>query len=477
MKPVRQNFTQSQPASRVGLGASGAAAAGICRWRCLRWLLVVGIAAAGMKSVPSVRADGIYAGVAKAEITPAPGVKNEMYKFAPFGGMLTPLQLRVLVIGDGARKIALVQWDLVYAHAGAVAKVRELVSAETGIPPGDILVNASHSHSAPEPPFLNVERLAREEIESVLPAQLGPEYQQWAGQLFAACRQAAKVANASLQPVTLEIGRATVPEWQYNRRPRRPDGTVESILRPEDPAIMPAGLRFGPMDPTLTVLILRNRAHQPLATLFNYPCHPVSVYVDSRSVSADWPGYAADQIETSLGGCAIFLQGCAGDLVPARRGLEAARKMGALIGERAAHAAGRPLRIDVGALQVRAAMVALPLTAEKRLDLGREAAIAEVQVFVLGSVAIVALPGEPMIELALAIQKQSPYPHTVVLGYSNGVGVYYVGLPGEKARGGFYGGIWGFGTDECGAIMVEAALRLLRETGPPGTQIQEQSRR
>jgi hypothetical protein len=78
-------------------------------------------------------------------------------------------------------------------------------------------------------------------------------------------------------------------------------------------------------------------------------------------------------------------------------------------------------------------------------------------------VAIVALPGEPMIQIAMAIQKDSPYPHTVVLGYSNSTGVGYVGMPGEQARGGYGTGPEARGTDECGTFLIDTSLRLLRE--------------
>ena len=50
-----------------------------------------------------------------------------------------------------------------------------------------------------------------------------------------------------------------------------------------------------------------------------------------------------------------------------------------------------------------------------------------------------------------------------MLGYSNGNGVHYVGLPGEKARGGYEMGVAGAGTDECGGLLVETANRVLRE--------------
>jgi len=77
-------------------------------------------------------------------------------------------------------------------------------------------------------------------------------------------------------------------------------------------------------------------------------------------------------------------------------------------------------------------------------------------------VAIVALPGEPMIEIAMAIQKRSPFPHTLVLGYSNGGGSVYVGMPGELARGGYETTAdSAHGTDECGTILIDTAVSLL----------------
>ena len=37
----------------------------------------------------------------------------------------------------------------------------------------------------------------------------------------------------------------------------------------------------------------------------------------------------------------------------------------------------------------------------------------------IGDVALVALPGEPFVELGLEIKRRSPAPHTFVVGYAN----------------------------------------------------------
>ncbi len=425
---------------------------------------------AGLAVRPAV-AGNLVAGVGREEITPPMGLPDWAIKGSTFREVLSPLYTRVLVLGDGSRKVAIVQWDLANTREETVAKVRGLVSEATGIPFGDILVHAAHTHSAPLSPWVDASRIPMDEDHAVLANPPEP-YRLWTEKLYAASVAAAKAANASLKPSSLEIGRALVPEWQYNRRTRKPDGKVETLFVPIDPYTMPNGNRFGPMDPTLTVLVLK-QGGQPAITLFNYPCHAVSVYPNpdpgsakyesSKAISADWPGYAAGQIEARMGGRAIFLQGCAGDQVPARRGVDAAKEMGTLIAARATAAAARGLKVDVDRIETNSGRVGLPLSLAQRAEKGTDLVMAEVQTFVLGPVAIVALPGEPMIELAMAIQKASPYPHTIVMGYSNGGGVMYVGMPGELAMGGYGADSVAHGTDECGVFLVNTAVRLLRE--------------
>jgi neutral ceramidase len=413
--------------------------------------------------VPRMPAVQLMAGAAREDISPPPGFRHWATEKSTFDGVVSPIYARAMVLTDGTRKLVLLQWDLVNTRADGVAKVRGLISAAIGVPPGDILVNASHDHSAPLAPGPDDGLVSINEFAAVAAPDPAVN-QRWVERLYGASVAAARAANASLRPVSLEISRALLPEWQYNRRPRRPDGMVVTTFEPKDPYTQPDGLRFGPMDPTVTVLAFRDPERHALVTLFSYPCHAVSVYPYTNATSADWPGFAEDQIEARMGGRAIFLQGCAGDLVPARRGIDAAKEMGALLGTRAAAAAAAPLRVEVSRLQEASTQARLPWNAAQRAKMGAESGLAEVQVFVLGSVAIVALPGEPMIEIAMAIQRQSPYPHTLVLGYSNGGGVIYVGMPGELARGGYETTPdSSLGADDCGTVLVDTALHLLRD--------------
>lgn len=229
-----------------------------------------------------------------------------------------------------------------------------------------------------------------------------------------------------------------------------------------NPEVLQGGASFGPMDRTLAIVLVRGAGDAPIASLFHAACHSVSIYPSNPAISADWPGPASRAISAALGGEALFLQGPSGDINPWRRGEAAVATMAEGLAAKAKIAARHAVKLAAAPLAADRTVIDLPLTpaAEKRL--GADTVAAEIQAIVCGPLAIVGLPGEPMTELGMAIRARSPFPQTLVLGYTNGNGAHYVGLPGEKARGGYEAGVAGAGTDECGLLMIDAAERVLR---------------
>ncbi len=75
----------------------------------------------------------------------------------------------------------------------------------------------------------------------------------------------------------------------------------------------------GPIDPQIGILRIDREDGRPLAVLYNFACHPI-MNPPRTGNSADFPGFASQVIEDSLGGGAIafFVQGCAGDVNPVR---------------------------------------------------------------------------------------------------------------------------------------------------------------
>ncbi len=418
-----------------------------------------GLSLAASGAVQSATAAELSAGSAAAEITPDPALPNWTVP-RTYGDVHDPLHVRALVLSDSGSKVALIVWDLLDAREFAVARVRREVAAATGIPADRIMIQATHNHAGPKSEMGPEPLMPRERGLSAT-AQRHPAYRPWADRLVGLTVDAVRRADAARVPATLRLGRATVGEWMFNRRPMRPDGTVQSMLEPADPAVLPNGLRFGAVDPTMTVIGLRGMDGAAVATLFHVPIHPVVVYGGYKGLSSDWPGAAVAALAGKTGGAAMFLQGCAGDIVPARRGLDVAAKMGAAVAERAAAAAAKSVPLRTGRLHVAAETLELAVNPEVRAVMQVGSLRAEIAAVRCGELALVFLPGEPLQEIANAIQAASPFFHTVVLGYANGRGVGYFGLPGGKQKGGYEMSDVGAGTDEAGRLIVEAAGRVL----------------
>lgn len=410
---------------------------------------------------PRARAAELTAGAARADISPTTNVLNWV-DHKPYPGILDPVFVRATVVSDGANRVALIAWDLTDTREGFVAKVRAAVSRATGIPATNILITASHTHSAPWVPS-EKDTLLEAERRTLLPVQNGPGYAEWAEKLVQRTVDAAKHADMGRKPVTLAIARAWAGDVVFNRRPVREDGKVETTYTPADPYSLPNGQRFGPVDPTLTLLGFVDASGASVSTLFTLPCHPVSIYPHDPRISADWPGPVSARLSAALGGEASFFQGCAGDIVPVRRGLPPREKMAELIGDRALAAWTNRYSLVPGALQASVIPIELPLSEAARKDTGKTSFDSEIQVITCGSLAIVAVPGEPLTGIALEIQRRSPYPHTVVLGYSNGGGVQYVGATGDKRKGGYEMSVAGAGDDRCGHMIIDAAVQALSD--------------
>lgn len=433
-------------------------------------LLLIAVARAADSTVP------LRAGAAREDITPDVAVLNWVTG-KPYGAVLDPLQAHALVLDDGKTKAVLLRWDLVDVSESARDEVRKAIGAALQMPGENVFVHASHTHSAPWAPVYGGSHRGKERDSwwaiRHMPAQNDfPPFQRWMERLITASVAAAKRADDTAKPASFAIGRVAVNEFLHNRRPRTPTWGLADAKQPPainfnhadwNPEVLQGGASFGPMDRTFAVVSFRDAENKSIASLFHVACHAVSIYPSNPAISADWPGAASRTISAALGGESLFLQGCAGDINPWRRGEPAVATMAGGLATKAQTAARYSVKLTPSPLLVGRTTVHLPLTPAAKTRLGADTVAAEIQAIVCGPLAIIGLPGEPMTELGMAIRDKSSFPQTLVLGYSNGNGAHYVGMPGEKARGGYEAGVAGAGTDECGPLMVDAANRLLAE--------------
>jgi len=425
--------------------------------------------AAAAEPVPTIRA-----GAARADITPETAVLNWV-SGKPYGTVLDPLYVQALVLEQDGAKAVIIRYDLTGISESLREEVRKAVGAALAMPGENIMLNASHSHSAPWSPIYTDSLRGRERDNwwaiRFMPAQNEhPPFKRWMDRLIAGSVEAAKKALESARPATVNLGRVAVGEYLYNRRPRAPAWGLAGGKAPAIPAshpdwnaeILQGGASFGPMDRTLAIVSFRGADNKTIASLYHVALHAVSVYPSNPAISADWPGAASRAIASVLGGEALFLQGCAGDITPWKRGEAANATLAGGLATKAQLAMRQSAALTTTPLLSGRAVVDLPLTPAGKDRTGLDVLETEIQVITCGPLAFVALPGEPLTDVGTAIREKSPFPQTLVLGYSNGDGIHYVGMPGEKARGGYEMGVAGAGTDAAGGLIVDTALRVLR---------------
>lgn len=420
----------------------------------------------------------LLAGAAHKDITPSTQVLNWVTGES-YGVIHDPIHTRALVISDGDHIVALIHWEIVDVGESARDEVRKRIAAELDIPEKHILVNAAHNHSAPWAPVYGADNHRGKErypwwVTRHMEAQDDqPAFREWKEKLISESTKAVREAMEELRPATMWLGRYDVSRFIRNRRPRPVSGGIIESHLPDtfnykhvdwDPRVLSGDRTFGPLDRTLTVLSFRDTEEKNIGTIFHMACHAVSIYPYLDGISGDWPAAVSRELARNLEGESMFLQGAAGNVNPWRRGEEAVQEMAIGLAHDINVAYDYSAQLVTDSIRTDREVVGLPITDYAKERTGLQNIDAEIMAISIGPLGIVSLPGEPMTELNQAIRASSPFPQTIVLGYSNGNGGHYCGMPGEKAYGGYETGErTNLGADQAGMIMVKTAIGLLEK--------------
>jgi neutral ceramidase len=216
----------------------------------------------------------LQAGFAEVVVTPPLGVAMAGYFEERLAeGIRDNLYSRALVISQGETHMALVVADLISVPSSAVQAVKERVEARLGIPGSHILIAATHTHTGPV---------------TDRPSSGGGGYMDHWAHLTAG---AIELAFRRRVPVTLGVGRGSLPGVAFNRRFRMKNGYVHTNPGVGNPDVtQPAGA----VDPDVTVLRFDGQDGVPIGILTHFACHCDTV--GGNHFSADWIGVAAQAI-------------------------------------------------------------------------------------------------------------------------------------------------------------------------------------
>lgn len=384
----------------------------------------------------------ITAGTARAEITPPVGYAMGGYaaRQGPSTGVHDPLFATVLLLKADGVTVAIVSCDLrSFPSERIVMLARERKLAD------HVLIAVTHNHSGP---------MTWEDKSWPSPAR------SWFAETEDKILTAIEEASKKLFPARLAASFGEI-YLGHNRRKVTSDGKATMLWRNAEK------LPTSPIDPTVGVIRVDDETGKPRAVLVNYACHAVVLGPDNRQISADYPGYLRQRIERELpGALCLFTQGGAGDINPyldkqpvAENGFAEAEKMGNALAEEVLKVA-RKLSLQTNS-SAKLQAVAEAIEFRDRWDAAKTIKAGLTTLLINNNIAIATMPGEPFVDLQIALRDKSEIANTFLFGYTYSVGGEWMGyVPTIRAASeGGYGA--GYNTRiEVGAgeAMIDRAI-------------------
>lgn len=259
----------------------------------------------------------LKAGAATSNITPplgTPIIGN--FKEPPAAHVHDELQARCLVLENGETRLALVVCDLLGMHRSVSDEARQQIQQHTGIPRENVLISATHTHSAGS-------ALGDRYYD---PGQPLNAYQKFVAQRIAdGVRRAANL----LRPAELAFGTVEAPEHVFNRRwymragtmPVNPFGNNADLVKMNPPVGSPNITEpAGPTDPTVSFISVRDHDGKPISLYTAYSLHYIGD-VGPAHISADYFAMYCDEMTRLLGAdrleipfVAMLANGTSGDI-------------------------------------------------------------------------------------------------------------------------------------------------------------------
>lgn len=354
----------------------------------------------------SIHSQQLKAGAAKRIITPHPLILVS-------GGVGTPkpatekkgeLYVRAMVLEKGTEKIAIVNIDNLGWPAALGNRARKLIR---DIPFNNILIGATHTHSAPD-------AYAFPDEKGNYAADL--KYLDWCVTQIA---DAVNEASANLEPAKLKIAVGEAKgKIAYNYY--APD-----LYDPRCGIIQALGTKGKNKD-------------LPIVTLVNYAIHPEVIGNDQGILSPDLIGPLYDRIETKAGGMALFMNGAQGGMVTAdnrkdnnkeANDWEECKRIGNLLADEALRILSETEIQEDPVLFCTSAQAQFPIDSEMMRYILNNSPLkmsdsdrfinTTLNLINIGTAQILTIPGEALPNIGYYLKRNMPTEHPFLFGLTN----------------------------------------------------------
>jgi neutral ceramidase len=236
----------------------------------------------------------LFAGASMANITPPLGcaIAGNM-TYTPAVEIHDELHVRSLVLDNGQARLAFAVVDSCMVPGDVIQRAKQLIHQQTDIPPVNILVSATHTHSAPPATHL-------------FQSMPDKAYVDW---LVVRIADGVRLAVNRLQPARIGWGVGREESLLFTRRhflkpgtmPPNPFDRTDELVKMNPGVGNPNIIRAeSAVDPDLGVLVVESASGQPICVLGNYALHYVGG-VGSGHISADYFGVWANSMARLAG--------------------------------------------------------------------------------------------------------------------------------------------------------------------------------
>ncbi|NLD86843.1 MAG: hypothetical protein GX633_01100, partial [Clostridiales bacterium] len=232
----------------------------------------------------------LLCGVSREDITPPVGGRLFGYRDNVFSESVHDnLNVTAFAFSQGNTKAMMISATVCSVSIAVDEEIRQKISDETGIPFGNIILGATHTHSGPNTSGgVGWGDIDREYCDSIFIPRI---------------YKAATDAFKSLVPVKMgfAIGNSLVG---INRRQLGVNNEAGLGQRP-----------WGPFNPKMTVVTFKSDEGNTVGNMIFYGCHGTSAGMN-HEISRDWSGIMCDSVENVSGGLTGFFVGPEGDVGP-----------------------------------------------------------------------------------------------------------------------------------------------------------------
>jgi neutral ceramidase len=365
-----------------------------------------------------ISAEGLRAGIARADITPDKPVTLAGYasRINFSQGVHDPLSARAVAFEQGGKRLVLMSVDVCGFYNDTAEPLRQAIIDRCQLQPAELFLCATHTHSGPA---LGLD-----------PAKARSNNVEYTRSLQSKLADLGRQALDRLAPVQVGVGSGASPVGANRREVTRDNTGTTRIILGRNPSVL--------TDREVQVLKLTTPERNELAgAVFAYATHSTSLGPRNYMISGDIHGLAAQFVEKYLAIVTPVFAGASGNIDPWYRvlpGFNATKGwipepilLGTLLGEEVVHVLNG-IQKPATNVTIKTAIKTTNLQGKSRGEIeGPSAELTApfvITVAAIGDIAFVGLGGEVFTEIGQTIKKASPFPHTFVFTHCNGAAGY-----------------------------------------------------